>query len=80
MNQLSNILVTVTRIAMMVAVGLGVTFTDLLGVARTNFFVNRGEVERKDRHAHREDECRTTTAGGRPRGPSALAGMGTLSL
>jgi hypothetical protein len=80
MNQLINILVTVTLIEMMVAVGLGVTFTDLLGVARTNFFVNGGDVERKDRHAHREDECRTTTAGRRPRGPSALAGMGTLSL
>jgi hypothetical protein len=80
MNQLINILVTVTLIEMMVAVGLSVTFTDLLGVARTNFFVNGGDVERKDRNAHREDECRTTTAGGRPRGPSALAGMGILSL
>jgi hypothetical protein len=80
MSQLINILLTVTLIEMMVAIGLGVTFTDLLGVARTHSFVNGGEGERKDSNAHREDECRTTTAGGRPRGPSAVAGMGTVSL
>jgi hypothetical protein len=40
MNQLINILVTVTFIKMMVAISLGVTCTDLLGVARANFFVN----------------------------------------
>ena len=44
MNQLINILVTVTRIEMMVAIGLGVTFTDLLGVARTNSYVNGEDV------------------------------------
>jgi len=43
MSQLINILVAVTRIEVMVAIGLGVTCTDLLGVARTNCFVNGGD-------------------------------------
>ncbi|MCI0456041.1 MAG: bile acid:sodium symporter [Gemmataceae bacterium] len=40
-DQLINLLVTITLIEMMVAVGLGVTFTDLVGVARDWRLVTR---------------------------------------
>jgi len=64
---------------MMVAIGLGVTFTDLLSVARANSFVNEENVERQDTNAPVQmsadnDGWRKT------RGPSALAEWDLTSL
>jgi bile acid:Na+ symporter, BASS family len=43
-DQLINILVTITLIEMMVAIGLGVTFADLAGVARNWWLVARAAL------------------------------------
>jgi bile acid:Na+ symporter, BASS family len=43
-DRLMNILVTITLIEMMVAIGLGVTFIDLLGVARNWRLVARAAL------------------------------------
>src|SRR5215831_15457261 len=43
-DQLINVLVTITLIEMMVAIGLGVTFVDLAGVARNWRLVARAAL------------------------------------
>ena len=44
MDQLINVLVTITLIEMMVAAGLGVTFADLAGIARNWHLVGRAAL------------------------------------
>src|SRR5262245_10602229 len=44
LDRIINLLVTLTLIEMMVAVGLGVTFTDLLGVVRDGRLVARAAL------------------------------------
>src|SRR5262249_53127866 len=43
-HQLINVLVTITLVEMMVAIGLGVTFAELLGVARNWRLVGRAAL------------------------------------